>query len=121
MLFSDKARNILFKVFAAIACLAAIYHFVGVLYKIDGSPAWRHSIFIGINLFCMYGFLKRPKYFVYFVVVVLIQQYYSHGVFIVNTWNEKKQVHWISVFVLLLFPIALGCLIEDYRVKKSYS
>src|SRR4051812_31529636 len=97
MLFSDITRNGLFKVFAVIACVTAIYHFAGIFYKIDGSPAWRHSLFAGINLFCVYGILKRPKYFVYLVAILLIQQYYSHGTYLVHLWIESKQVHWMSV------------------------
>ena len=118
MLFSEKTRNILFKVFAALSCLAAIYHFVDVFYKVDESPIWRHMLFVAINLFCAYGILKRPKYFVYLIVLLLVQQYYSHGTYMVNLWIEKRQVHWISVFVLLLLPIALICLIEDCKMKN---
>jgi uncharacterized membrane protein len=118
MLFSEKTRNISFKVFAALSCLAAIYHFIGVFYKVDESPIWRHLLFVVINLFCAYGILKRPKYFVYLVGLLLVQQYYSHGTYMVNLWIEKKQVHWISVFDLLLLPIALFCLIEDCKMKN---
>ncbi len=121
MIFSDKARNILFKVFAAIAWLVAVYHFIGVFYKVNDAPAWRHLLFAGIDLFCGYGVLKRPKYFVYLAAVLLVQQYFSHGTYMVNMWIEKKQVHWISVFDLLLLPIVLICLIEDYKIKKSHS
>ena len=118
MLFSDKTRNVLFKVFAFFGALAAIYHFAGLFYKFDESPAWRHVLFVVINLFVVYGVLKRPKYFVYIVAILVIQQYYSHGTYLVNMWIEKKQIHWISVFVLVLLPIVLFCLIEDYRLIK---
>lgn len=118
MLFSDKTRNVLFKVFAFFGTLAAIYHFAGIFYKVDESPAWRHVLFVVINLFVVYGVLKRPKYFVYIVAILVIQQYYSHGTYLVNLWIEKKQIHWISVFVLVLLPIVLLCLIEDYRLIK---
>lgn len=118
MLFSEKTRNILFKVFATLFSLAAIYHLVGVFYKVNGSPVWRHLFFAGINMFCIYGILKRPAYFICLVALLLVQQYYSHGAYMVSIWIEKKQIHWISFFDLLLLPIALICLIEDWKKKN---
>jgi hypothetical protein len=119
MLFSLKTRNIIFKVFAVLAYLAGTYHFAGVFYKVDESPIWRHLLFVGINIFCVYGFLKRPKCFVFFVALLFIQQCYSHGTYMLNTWIKTKQIHWISVFDLLLLPIGLICLIEDYKLKNK--
>ena len=121
MLFSEKTRTILFKVFAGLACLAGTYHFVGVFFKVDESPIWRHLLFVGINIFCVYGFLKRPKYFVFLVALLFVQQCYSHGTYMVNLWIKTKQIHWISVFDLLLLPIGLICLIEDYKLKNKKS
>ena len=119
MLFSAKTRSILFILFGVVLIAAAIYHLFRIIYKVDDLPVWRHLLFVGIDLFCVYGTLKRPKYFVYFIVIFFIQQYYSHGTYLMNMWNEKKQIHWISVFDLLLLPIGLICLIEDYKVKKK--
>ena len=119
MLFSLKTRNILFKVFAVLGCLAGIYHFTCVFYKVDESPVWRHILFVGINIFCVYGFLKRPKYFVYFVALLFVQQFYSHGTYMVNLWQKSNKIHWLSVFNLLLLPIGLICLIEDYKLKNQ--
>lgn len=119
MLFSEKTRAIFFKVFAALSFFAAIYHFVDVFYKVNDATIWRHLLFVLINLFCVYGILKRPKYFVYLAALLLIQQYYSHGTYMVNMWIEKKQIHWISVFDLLLLPIGLICLIEDCKMKSK--
>lgn len=119
MLFSQKSRNVLFKVFAVLASMTAIYHLLGLFYKVAESPIWRHLVFVVINLFCIYGILERPKYFVYLVALLLIQQYYSHGTYLINLWNSKKQIHWVSFFDLLLLPIALICLIEDSAMKNQ--
>jgi hypothetical protein len=119
MLFSNKTRNGLFKVFAVLSATAAFYHLTGIFYKVDGSPVWRHLFFIGVNLFCIYGVLKRPKYFVYLVALLLVQQYYSHGTYLINLWTEKRQIHWISVADLLLLPIGLICLVEDCKMRKQ--
>jgi hypothetical protein len=121
VLFPRKTRNILFKSFAGLACLAGIYHFVGVFYKVDESPIWRHLLFVGINLLSVYGFLKLPKYFVFFIALLFVQQCYSHGTYLVNLWIKTKQIHWISVFDLFLLLIALICLIADYYLKNTKS
>jgi hypothetical protein len=118
MLFSRKTRNVLFRIFAGLASLAAIYHVVAVFFKFDESPIWRHLVFVGINFFCVYGFLKRPKYFVIFIALLFVQQCYSHGTYMVNLWISTKQIHWISVFDLLLLPIGLICLVEDDKLKR---
>ncbi len=112
MLFSFKTRNILFKVFACLACVVGAYHFAGIFYKINESPIWRHILFIGINIFCVYGFIKRPKYFIYFFALLFFQQCFSHGIYMVNLWLQTKQIHWISIFDLLIFPIGLICLYQ---------
>ena len=119
MFFSPKTRNILFKILAALAGMANIYHLVGLFYKVDESPVMRHFLFVVINIFCVYGFLKRPKYFIGFLSLVCIQQFYSHGSYMINLWLQTKQIHWISVLVLLILPISLFCLIEDYYWQRN--
>ena len=121
MLFSFNTRRRLFVAFAVLSIITAIYHLIGVFYKLDESPTWRHLLFAGVCLFCTYGLLKRPKYYIYFAVLLVIQQYYSHGVHLINEWSVKNQVHWISVFVLLVLPIGLICLIEDYKLRYGKS
>jgi len=118
MLFSAKTRAALFIVFAVLATIAALYHLTGVFYTIDATPGWRHILFVIINLFCVYGVLKRPAFFTWFWGVLLVQQYYSHGLYLLKMWHEQQKIHWISVADLLLLPIVLVCLIEDRRNQK---
>ena len=119
MIFPLKLRSTLFKLFAALSLLAAIYHFVGLFYRFDETPFWRHLIFVGINLFCTYGFLKRPKYFIYLFGMLLLQQFYSHGSYLICLWNAKRQIHWLSVIDLIMLPLALICLVEDRKLKLN--
>jgi hypothetical protein len=119
MLFSNKTRNRLLIAFAILSVAAGLYHFAGLFYKIDQAPVWRHAIFIGISFFCIYGIIKRPVFFIYFIALLLVQQYYSHGYYLIQLWVSKKQVHWISVADLLLLPILLICLVEDCKIKSS--
>lgn len=119
MIFSTKKRSNLFIVFALLFSLASIYHFVGIFYSVNNSPIWRHFLFVGIDLYFVYGLLKRPKYFVYLFAIFLLQQFYTHGNYLINMWTEKKQVHWISVFTIILLPIALIALIVENKSKNT--
>jgi uncharacterized membrane protein len=119
MIFAIKTRILLFKIIACLFFLAAIYHSIGIFCQVDQSPPWRHSIFVVINLFGVYGFLKRPNYFIYFVALLFIQQCYSHGTYMVNLWIQTKQIHWISVIDLIVLPIGLVCLFEEGKWKKD--
>jgi len=118
MLFSVKTRATLFIVFAVLGAIAALYHLTRVFYTMDASPRWRHIVFVIINLFCVYGVLKRPAWFTWLLGVLLVQQYYSHGLFLLKMWNEQQKIDWISVADLILLPIVLVCLIEDRRSQK---
>ncbi len=102
-----------------IFCLvASVYHLTGVFFKINSSPVYRHLIFVFINLIGVYGFSKRPKYFIYFYCLLIIQQYYSHGQFLLKIWHSYHHVNWISLIVLILLPVGLIAMIDDCRLKK---
>lgn len=117
-MLNAKAREVYFKLFALFCFITALYHVVGVFYKINDAPPLRHLLFVGVNLFCAYGILKRPTYFVYAFGVLLVQQYYSHGGSVVHTWVEKNQVDWLSVVVLIALTVAMVCIVQDAREKK---
>ena len=116
---STKVRSRVFITFAALSFVVSIYHVVGMFYKVNQSPTWRHGLFAAVSLCCFYGFYRRPKYFVYFFGLLLIQQFYSHGFSMVNLWVEKGQVDWISVVLLMLLPVALLFLIQDRTMKRD--
>jgi hypothetical protein len=118
MIIPLKTREILFKIYAAIAVFITIYHFIGIFYTINETPIWRHVLFVGINLFCVYGALKRPHYFFYFFCVLCIQQFYSHGHYFMKLWTQQGKIHGISVFEFLFLPLAFLCFMEDFKDKK---
>ena len=118
MIISANIKRTLFYVFAILSLLAAVYHLTGIFYKINDSPIWRHAIFVVVNSFCIYGFLKRPKYFIYFYIVLILQQFYSHGQHLIKLWELEHKIHWISFAVLVLMPIGLICLLVDYKTNK---
>lgn len=117
-MFTQKAREILFKLLAAGAVCAAIYHAIGLFYPINEAPVWRHALFAVINVVAAVCFIKRPACFLPVFALLTVQQFYSHGTFLIYTWQQKQTIDWPSVLVLVFMPIALYALWEDYQAKK---
>ncbi|MGG9960593.1 hypothetical protein [Ferruginibacter sp. SUN106] len=114
---SSKTRHILFMVFAGLAFAAMLYHTVGAVQPFDTTPAWRHTLFIGICTICMYGLLKRPKWFVWFFGALTVQQLYSHGSHLIHLLQEDK-LNFIDAAVVLLTPLVFILLLMDSKSKQ---
>jgi hypothetical protein len=114
---NNKASQILFMVFAALAFAAMLYHTVGAVQPFDATPAWRHTLFIGICTICIYGLLKRPKWFVWFFGILTVQQLYSHGSHFIKLLQENK-LNLIDAAVLLLTPLVFILLLLDKKSKQ---
>jgi hypothetical protein len=112
---NSKTRKMVFMVFAALAFAAMLYHTIGAVQPFDATPVWRHTLFIGINTICIFGLLKRPKWFVWFWGILTIQQLYSHGSHFINLLQQHK-FNFIDAGVVLLMPIIFILLLKD---KKS--
>ena len=109
-----KQQPKIFIVFAALAFAAMLYHTVGAVQPFDATPAWRHTLFIGITTICIFGLLKRPKWFVWFFGVLTIQQLYSHGSHFIQVFRENK-INPIDTAVLLLMPLIFILLLKDRK------
>ena len=118
-MLSPKTLKIIFIILAVLCLLTSIYHVVGIFYKINDAPPLRHLLFVGVTLFCTYGFSKRPSYFVYVFGLLLLQQYYSHGGDVIKMWDEKRQIDWLSAGVLVALTLGMFCLVEEVRAKKT--
>lgn len=114
-LMNKRAKDIFFVVFAILAAVAALYHFIGNFYKINSSSVRRHIFFIFISIICVYGLLKRPAWFILFFFVLLVQQLYSHGGDIIWHWRHGYHIDWISVAVLTFMPVVFVLLLLDRR------
>jgi hypothetical protein len=114
---SKKAIPVMFGAFALLAFAAMLYHAYGAIKSFDTTPAWRHSLFIGINIICIYGLLKRPVWFIWFWGLLTIQQLYSHGSHFVRLLSENKFT-WIDFGVLLLMPLIFILLLKDRKIKS---
>jgi hypothetical protein len=112
------SRQRFFRVCSILAIIVAIYHAVGVFYPINASPPWRHTIFVGVCLFCAYGFEKRPKNFIYVFGALAVQQFFSHGSYMIEQWNGAHDIHWISVALLLVLPVIFFNLLAENRESR---
>jgi surface polysaccharide O-acyltransferase-like enzyme len=112
------SRQLFFRVCSILAIIAAIYHAVGIFYPINPSPPWRHAIFVGVCLFCAYGFENRPTKFIYVFGVLVVQQFFSHGSYLIEQWNGAHDIHWISLALLLVLPVIFFNLIAENRESR---
>ena len=110
---SILVRMKIFRLLQIALTIAAIYHLAGLFYRVDAAPVTRHAIFVVSDLLCVYGFVKRPRYFVFFFTAFTVQQYYSHGQHLSNMWVNEERIHWVSVLVLTLMPTGLICLVKE--------
>jgi hypothetical protein len=115
-LMNKKVLQVLFIGFALLAFAAMVYHIIGAIKPFDATPAWRHSLFIGINIICMYGLLKRPIWFVWFWGLLTLQQFYGHGSHFFKSLGEDKFI-WIDFGVLLLMPLIFILLLTERKIK----
>ena len=106
--------------FAILGFGALIYHIVGAIQPFDATPAWRHAIFIGVSCICIYGILKRPKWFLWFFGVLTIQQLYSHGGHFLRQLNEGK-TNLIDLIVIILTPIVFILILVDRKNKQQHN
>ena len=114
---NKKKRNILFVAFAGAALLAAVYHIKEIFYPTETTPAWRHALFVCINIICIYGVLKRPVWFTWFIGLLTLQQWYSHGSYAIKLWQQEHQIHWISIADIILLPLLFILLLVDRNAK----
>ena len=119
MSLTIKQKQNIFIVFAMLFGITTVYHLIAVFFKINDSTQLRNLIFVGINIICIYGILKRPKWFVFFFATLFVQQCYSHGTDLYKIWMEKGKIDWISILDLVMLPTILFFLIEDFKKKKS--
>jgi hypothetical protein len=116
---NKKALHIIFYAFAIISFIAMLYHIKGIFYPTSLTPAWRHGIFVCINIICIYGVIKRPKWFIWFAAILTVQQWYSHGSYALNLWQTENKIHWVSLADIILLPLLIILLIFERKNIKT--
>jgi hypothetical protein len=82
------------------------------------APAWRHLLFVGVNLMCVLGLLFRPLIFIPAFAVLTAQQLWSHGGQAWRMHVEQGAVDFPSLAVLAVMPATLILLILDARRRR---
>jgi hypothetical protein len=102
---SVVARRV-FGVLAAGFVAASLFHAVAIGWPqvAEPSPAWRHGLFVGINLAVAAGLMFRPRWFVFVFLLLTGQQLLSHGVQGWRVWQHEGRLDWASVVVVLALP-----------------
>lgn len=88
---------------------AAVYHATAACFAglgAAGNP-WRHATFVLINGAGVWGLATRSPYLLPALLVVTVQQYYSHGSRALRWWTTQGRVDWVSLGVLVLLPALL--------------
>ena len=72
-----------------------------------------------VNLFVAYCLLKRFLWFIYLFVLLMFQQFYSHGSDLINLWSLQHKIDWMSLLVLVILPTIFVFLILDRLGKRK--
>ena len=112
-------RDWLFRLCAAGFLAGAIYHAVGLVRPdwLVFQPAWRHALFVALNLAFAVGFLYRPRWFPWVFAILTAEQLYGHGLRAAEIWGAEGRVDWPSVAVILGLPPMLVLLFLDARKR----
>jgi hypothetical protein len=119
-----RYRDLVFRLAAAGAVVATVIHVLGLTIPAFAAanypdyPAWRHGVFIAINLSAAWVFLRRPAWFVWAFAVLTLQAFYSHGGSAWASWQRDGLVRWIDLAALVAIPTSLALLIAD-RNRRS--
>lgn len=100
--------------FGMVFGVAALYHFLGIFFKIGDASVLRHATFVVIDIYCVYGFFFRHSLFNLFFALLTTHQFFKHGLSLFTLWDLKQQIDWISLTVLILMPIGMAKLVVEY-------
>lgn len=99
---------------AAFAFTAAFHVAAAIRPAIDPeAPTWRHLLFVGINLACIAGLLRRPLVFLPFFGLLTVQQVASHGSHALRMWRDQGSIDFPSIAVVIVMLYALLRLVAD--------
>jgi hypothetical protein len=111
-------KNKIFMLFSALCFVTAIVHLFGFFGLMEGNK-FRHLFFVFLNILGVYLMQKSPPFLFYLFPVLLIQQYYSHGLHFYKCYVEKGEIRGLDVVVLIVLPIAYYFIWVDFKNKKN--
>ena len=114
-----SSRERFFRTVAMGSLAAATYHALVALGAVtgDGSPTWRHALFAGIDAVGAVLLVRRPRWLVFPVAVLAVQQFGSHGRRVVAWWAADRAIDWISIVLLLALTATVVLLWQERRLS----
>jgi len=113
-------RQYLFLTVAGLLFCVSGYHFYGLFDSSlrPGYPPLRHLVFVVVNLLLAYFMIKRSKYVLPFLAVLVMQQLYSHGGSLMRHYSEEHALNYIDLFVVIFLPSLLFAYVYDVVIAK---
>ena len=127
MINKKISGQIIFRIFAFLFALAALYHTVGFFfpYMVIPSHHWRHGVFVLVNLVGIWLILWRPPWAIVPFFIMTLQGVNSHARRALKWWMTDQRIDWISIGVIIVLPLVIFFLYKVIREKilikrKSY-
>ena len=98
--------NLLFRIYALLFLISALYHLIGLFYPemLVPVPLWRHLLFLIINMLSIVLILNRMKWSLYYFIILTVQQVYSHSNRMYDFWVLENKFDTISFIIILVLP-----------------
>ena len=96
-------------------CVSLVFIGAGMVHFLEGTmPGWGggksdafHFAFAAINSLFAFLFLRRPRWLVYAFVVLMLEQFYSHGGAALHSLKATGQISLRDASVLVFLPSVL--------------
>ena len=107
----------------ALGCAtAAFYHVAALAFPAFAKMAYpptypplRHITFVIADSLTSFLFLLRPRWFIWFYLVLTVQILQGHGLRGWQTWVDKHQFNWIDAITVFGALLGLVLLLLDLR------
>ena len=95
-------RDVAFRLLAFAFVIAAGMHAASLAgwRAADDSPAWRHALFVAVDLAGVWYLVARPVWALPLFMLLVLQQYWGHGGRLLRWWMERGAIDWQSLFVV---------------------
>ncbi len=103
----------IFYLYALAFVVAALYHVNRYFFPSAHEPLLKHLLFLGIYTICVFGLVKRPKWFLYFFGALMLLQLYSHGSHLFSQWRTFHTINYIDLCVVVMMPVIFVSLLRN--------
>ncbi len=108
-----RASRAVLWVSSGLLAAAAVNH--AVLAARGQGDVARHWAFVGINLVAAGIVARAPRWSVYPIALLAVQQAWSHGRDLAHSLEGPGPIDWASLGVLVFFPVLVTTLAVERR------